>query len=214
MRLKLGAAAPRAIGTNPPLDSVVSRNPARVFRGRCAAHGRCGGQQPRRRCWHDRVPGHRPGAGRPQDLRRGPSARRSSARDRPLAGSRRDGRDHGPERLREDDAAQLPLRTRRDRRGRDPDRGRRTLGDVGPAAHRLPRAPDGLRLPVLQPDAGPDGGGERRAARCWSPASQPPRLAAARSRRSSSSGSRTARATFRRSSRAASASASRSPARS
>ena len=39
--------------------------------------------------------------------------------------ARRDGRDHGPERLRQDDAPELPLRPRRDRRRRGADRGRR-----------------------------------------------------------------------------------------
>ena len=38
---------------------------------------------------------------------------------------RRDGRDHGPERLGQDDAAQLPFRTRPNRRRRGADRGRR-----------------------------------------------------------------------------------------
>ena len=76
---------------------------------------------------------------------------------------------HGPERLRQDDPAQLPLRPRRHRRRRGPDRGRRAVGDVRPRAHRLPRAPDGLRVPVLQPDAGPDGGRERRAAAAGGP---------------------------------------------
>ena len=36
--------------------------------------------------------------------------------------------------------------------------------DVRPRAHGLPRPPDGLRLPVLQPAAGADGRRERRAA--------------------------------------------------
>ena len=48
--------------------------------------------------------------------------------------------------------------------GRDPDRGRRALEAVRPRPHRLPRPADGLRLPVLQPDARADGGRERRAA--------------------------------------------------
>ena len=61
------------------------------------------------------------------------------------------------------------------------------------AAHRLPRAPDGLRLPVLQPDAGPDGGRERRAAAAGRARAAPPRRAGARSRRSSWSACPTAR---------------------
>ena len=36
------------------------------------------------------------------------------------------------------------------------------------AAHRLPRAPDGLRLPVLQPDAGPDARSRTSSCRCSS----------------------------------------------
>ena len=48
-----------------------------------------------------------------------------AARRRPRRRARRDGRDHGPERLRQDDAAQLPVRARRDRRRRGADRGRR-----------------------------------------------------------------------------------------
>ena len=40
--------------------------------------------------------------------------------------------------------------------------------DVRRRAHRLPRAADGVRLPVLQPDAGADRGRERRvAAAAW-----------------------------------------------
>ena len=65
---------------------------------------------------------------------------------------------------RQDDAAELPLRPRRDRRRRRPHRGRSLAAHVRRRAHRLPRPPHGLRLPVLQPDAGPDRGRERRAA--------------------------------------------------
>lgn len=53
---------------------------------------------------------------RAQDLRHGRRAGRSPARRRPDAGARRDGRRHGSQRLRQDDAAQLPLRARRDQR--------------------------------------------------------------------------------------------------
>ena len=56
-----------------------------------------------------------------------------------------------------------------------------------PRAHRLPRPPDGLRLPVLQPDAGPHGGRERRAAAARRPGrgrrGAPPRARGARARR-------------------------------
>ena len=56
------------------------------------------------------------------------------------------------------------------------------------AAHRLPRPPDGLRLPVLQPDAGPDRRRERRAAAAGGAQSRRRRPAARRSRRWTSSG--------------------------
>ena len=78
--------------------------------------------------WNSRTPAER------RSSRRGPSASRydtgsvagaRAARRRPLGPPRRDGRDHGPERLRQDDPAQLPLRARRDRRRRRADRGRR-----------------------------------------------------------------------------------------
>ena len=61
------------------------------------------------------------------------------------------------------------------------------VGDVGPRAHGLPRPPHGLRLPVLQPDAGPDGGRERRAAAAGHAGRRrrgaPPRVRGARARR-------------------------------
>ena len=78
--------------------------------------------------------------------------------------ARRDGRDHGSERLGQDHAPQLPLRARLDRLRRRADRGRLAGRDVGRGSHRLPRAADGVRVPVLQPDPGPERGRERRAA--------------------------------------------------
>ena len=91
----------------------------------------------------------------------GARAERRRPRDRP----RRDGRDHGAERLRQDDAPQLPLRPRRRRRRATSLIDGTSLASMSrPRAHRLPRAPHGLRLPVLQPDAGAERGRERRAA--------------------------------------------------
>ena len=65
--------------------------------------------------------------------------------------------------------------------------------DVGPRAHGLPRPADGLRVPVLQPDAGPHRGRERRAAAARRARAAPRRRGARRSPHSSSSGSPTAR---------------------
>ncbi len=91
---------------------------------------------------------------------------------------------------RQDDAAQLPLRPRRDRRRRGPDRGRRPDGDVGSRAHRLPRAAHGLRLPVLQPDAGADAVENVELPLLVARVAARRRRAAGRSTRSSWSGSR------------------------
>ena len=99
-----------------------------------------------------------------QDLRHRLGAGRRAAGRRPGGRAGRDGRDHGSERLRQDDAAELPLGARRDRRRRRAHRGPIAGVDVGSRAHRLPRPPHGLRVPVLQPDAGADRGRERRAA--------------------------------------------------
>ena len=62
------------------------------------------------------------------------------------------------------------------------------LRDVRQRAHRLPRPADGLRLPVLQPDAGADRGRERRAAAAGRARAGAARRAGGRSRRSSWSG--------------------------
>ena len=52
---------------------------------------------------------------------------------------------------------------RLDQRGERPDRGRVARRDVRPRANGLPGAADGLRLPVLQPDAGSELGRKCRA---------------------------------------------------
>ena len=128
-----------------------------------------------------------------QDLRHRSRPRRRAARRRPRARARRDGRDHGTERLRQDDAAQLPLRARRrSTAARSLIEGTSARRDVRPRAHRLPRAAHGLRLPVLQPDAGPDRGRERRAAAARRARRRERGAASGRSTRSSSSGSPTA----------------------
>ena len=149
-----------------------------------------------------------------EDLRhrQGQGARpeRGRPRDRP----RRDGGDHGAERLRQDDAPELPLRPRRRRRGRRADRRHVARVDVGSRAHRLPRPAHGLRLPVLQPDARPERGRERRAAAPdRAPVAEGGAGARARSARASS-GSPSAPTTSPTSSPEASASASRSRGRS
>ncbi len=66
---------------------------------------------------------HRRGALGREDVRHRQGEGARAPRGRPRGRARRDGRDHGPERLRQDHAAQLPLRSRRDRRRRGPDRG-------------------------------------------------------------------------------------------
>ena len=194
-----GPPAGRSVETT---DRATALRPCRS-----AALRRCGRGRDGRGCRHDRGIEHRHGARGPQALPDRRGGRRRPARDRPRPGARRDGRDHGPERLRQDHAAQLPVRARRRRRRRDRDRGRRAVGDVGPRAHRLPRPADGVRLPVLQPDAGPHGGRERRAAAARRPGrgrrGAPPRARGARARRAA----RTARGTCPRSCPAASASA-------
>ena len=57
-------------------------------------------------------------------------------------------------------------------------------GDVRRRAHGLPRPPHGLRLPVLQPDAGAERGRERRAAAAGGARARRRRRAARRSPRS------------------------------
>ncbi len=101
-----------------------------------------------------------------------------------------------------------------------PDRGEITVGGrahrpavLGPA-REVARAARRLRLPVLQPVAGADGGAQRRSAAAADEAVAAASASATCRRRSSSWGSRTARSTSRRSSRAVSSSASRSRARS
>ena len=90
-------------------------------------------------------------------------------------GPRGDGRDHGPERLRQDDAAELPLGARRDRRGRRASSRAVARRHVGPRTHRLPGAPDGLRVPVLQPAAGAHARSRTSSCRCWWRACRPAR---------------------------------------
>ena len=122
--------------------------------------------------------------------------------------ARRDGRDHGPERLREDNPAQLPLRPRCDRLGRGPGRGGLALEHARPPPHRPSRPAHGLRLPVLQPDAGADRGRERRAAAAGRAGARRRSARAGVAMRSSWSARPTAPATCPTSSRAASASGS------
>ena len=97
-----------------------------------------------------------------QDLRHRTGPGRRPQGRRPVAAPRRDGRGDGAERLRQDHAAQLPVRHRRDRRRPGAHRGREPGRAARPGADAVPRRADGLRVPVLQPDAGAVGGRERR----------------------------------------------------
>src|SRR4029079_14946748 len=97
-----------------------------------------------RRSGHEHEPDRRGTIDR-QDLRHRSRSRRGAAWHRPHARARRDGGDHGTERMRQDDAAQLPLRAGRGGRGRGRHRGDVARRDVRPPAHRLPRAAHGVR---------------------------------------------------------------------
>ena len=151
---------------------------------------------------------------RRQDLRHREARGARPPRRDFLRSARRDGRDHGPERLRQDDAPQLPLRARRDRRRRRRDRRRLSQRDVRSPADGLPGSADGLHLPVLQPDAGAVGGGERRASIAGLRASASAKRGDEPSLRSSWSDWETAGTTFPTSSQVASDSASPSRVRS
>ena len=70
----------------------------------------------------------------------------------------------GPVRLRQDHPAQLPRRPRYHRRAARSSSTAPTRQDVRQSQDRLSRPAHGLRLPVLQPPAGPLRGRERRAA--------------------------------------------------
>ena len=115
---------------------------------------------------------HHRGARRFQDVRHGQGAGAGAARHRSLGRTRRDGCRHGPQRLRQDDAPELPLRPRPNRQGRRRDRGRLARLYVRPRPHGVPRTPHGFRLPVLQPAPRAERRRERRNAAA--------RLAAAR----------------------------------
>ncbi len=120
----------------------------------------------------------------------------------------------GPSGLRQDDPPQLPVRARTDRRRRDPHRRHEPRDDVGRRPHRVPRALDGVRVPGVQPSAGPFRGRERRDPAAPHRHRRTRGAASGRSRPSSRSGSGRAPTIGPISSPAASSSASPSPARS
>ena len=125
-----GAAAPadgRRAAARPRVHARARRRPRRGPRLGVAARLNDGFSTPALRRAADvappgrEAPGYGPDRRRhlgTQDLRHRQRPRRSAARRRFDAGPRRDGRRDGPERLRQDHAAQLPLRPGRDRRGR------------------------------------------------------------------------------------------------
>ena len=106
---------------------------------------------------------------------------------------RRDGGDHGPERLRQDDTSQLPLRLDSIDGGEVLIEGT-PLSEMSDRERTDYRAAHGLRLPVLQPDPGADRGRERELPLLV--ARVPGRGARSRARRSTSSALQNARITY------------------
>src|SRR5215831_4602267 len=108
-------------------------------------------------------PHHRSDRG-PEALRHRPPPRRGARRRRPDREPRRGRRRDGPQRLRQDHAPQLPQRARHHRRRPGANRGAGPARPDRQPEDRLPRPPDGLRVPDVQPAPGPERHRERRAA--------------------------------------------------